>query len=252
MFQKTFKAGAIALAIGSGSLASAGIITADSSWSGQGSVTVGGVTIAACNTSGAGACGNAGVMGTKAIPGVGVGVGVQGNGNNELDWYSTQSGGNSEMLRFTFGTASIIDNLQLGLLFDGPEYQDYQEAAQFRVSFAGGLTQTYTLATLYSPAGGDSSWNGQGSWTGSGVHDGLAGLWSATNPFGSTGVLQIDFLAAPGSCGTARCTDQSDYLFRSISSTAVPEPGSMLLVGAGVMGLGLLGWKRRRGHAPAN
>ena len=245
MNTKIIKSVAAALALAATGTASAVVITADNSWNGSASTTASGVTIAACNTADAGACASPGVIGTKDIPGVGVGAGVQGQGNNEIDWYSSGQYGNSEMLRFTFGTASIIDSLQLGLLFDGPEYTDFQENAKFRVTYQGGSTSVFSLVALYNTPGG--SWDGSGTWTDSGLVDGGAGLWtSGMNPFGSGGVVQLDLFAAPGTCGTrTACSDQSDYVFRSLSATPVPEPGTLALLGAGLLSLVAFGPRRR-------
>jgi hypothetical protein len=185
------------------------------------------------------------VIGTKDIPTVGAGAGVQGQGNNEIDWYSAGQAGNSETLRFTFGAGSVIDTLQLGLLFDGPEYTDYQENAVFRVSYVDGGISTFTLAAIFATPG-LGTWNGFGSWSGTGLDHGGSGLWTGLNPFGSTGVLQLDLFAAPGTCGTrTACNDQSDFVFRSLGATPVPEPGSLALLGFGFLGLVALRLRRR-------
>jgi hypothetical protein len=180
---------------------------------------------------------------------VGAGAGVQGQGNNEIDWYAAAQAGNSEMLRFNFGSGSVIDTLKLGLLFDGPEYTDYQENAVFRVSYVGGSTSTFTLAALFATPG-LGTWNGLGSWSGTGLDNGGSGLWTGVNPFGSTGVLQLDLFAAPGTCGTrTTCNDQSDFVFRSLSATPVPAPGTLALLGIGLLGLVALRPRRATGRA---
>ena len=96
--------------------ATAGVITASDVATGSASASAGGATftayanVQATTTS---------TLATKNIPGVGTGLGVNGNGNTEIDWY----GGNgvSEMIRVQLGEASLINDLTVGLLFDGPE-----------------------------------------------------------------------------------------------------------------------------------
>jgi hypothetical protein len=108
-----------------------------------------------------------GRIGIKAIPFVGAGAGVEGQGN-------------SEVLRFDFAQAGIISNLTLGLLFDGPEYSDWEEVARFDVTFAGQpAAETFTLYTNYLGDNSSSStWNGSAiSWIYTGITNGNVGQW---------------------------------------------------------------------------
>jgi hypothetical protein len=145
-----------------------------------------------------------------------------------------------EKLLATFSQGLVVTGIQLGLLFDGPEFGDVREAAKITATFAGGATQSYRLTAGNT---GAFSWNGLGtvSLVNSPNTAANAGLWNLSNPFGASLVTSLTFTAVKGFCGSGHCNNQSDYLLMSV--TAVPEPATIALM---LAGLGVVGAAARR------
>jgi hypothetical protein len=175
------------------------------------------------------------------------GVGVHGMTNGEIDWRE----GRSESISVSFAHATRIDSFTLGLLFNGPEYNDVREVASIRLD---GDTTAYTLRA--SGTENVARWYHGSSFLGSvsylpgaGTQFGEAGALTLFNPFGDRAVNSITFAAAQGSSGglcgwSGLCTNQSDYNVVAIAP-AVPEPETYALMLAGLAAIAVM---RRRGR----
>jgi hypothetical protein len=167
------------------------------------------------------------------------GVGVQGMTNGEIDWRN----GASESITLTFTAPTSIGSFTLGLLFNGPEYNDVREVAQITING----TEIYSLRARATE--NVAVWSHDGTSTnvdcifGAGTQSGQGGAISLSNPFGNMPVSTITFAASRGGCGVGACTNQSDY--NVVSVTAVPEPQTYALMLAGLGAMAFVARRRR-------
>lgn len=141
-----------------------------------------------------------------------------------------------ESINASFSSAITIRNFTLGLLFDGPEYNDVNEKAQITATFLDNSVHTYSFTSTGTNTG---LWTGSGSFVNLSVAtNGMGAVWSFSNPFGDALVKSLSFTAVQGVCGSAggACTNQSDYTLISVSAVPEPETYAMFLAGLGLMG----------------
>lgn len=176
------------------------------------------------------------------------GVGISGRTNGEIDI--------GESISASFSSSVLVSSIKLGLLFDGPEYNDVNEIAKLSVLYADGSLADFTL-TAKGPT--TAIWSGSsGSVTslGNGAISGGTGAWELSNPFGTKAIKGITFGALQGLAATScpSCSNQSDYTFVSIevnkaslntnNISSVPVPAAAWLFGSGL--LGLAGLRRKQ------
>ncbi|MFL1463422.1 PEP-CTERM sorting domain-containing protein [Roseococcus sp. DSY-14] len=213
----------VALGLAAALPAAAAVTDATAFVSGQGTQVVGGVTWTPTG----------GVFQQKFgfLP---LGVGVSGGRTgDEIDIGEAITG-------TPLGGPVRVTSLTLGVLFDGPEFDDVNEVAQ--------VTVNGTLSFLLTAIGATTAtWTGLGTVTNispATANGGGAG-WRIDNPFGQLAITSISLTALPGACAgdalLGGCSNPSDFtLVQMVTApAAVPAPGALALFGAALLGLGL-------------
>lgn len=176
-------------------------------------------------------------LGTKTVNGI-TAVGVTGGASgNEIDI--------GESMTASFSAGLHVGNVHLAYLFDGPEYNDVNEVARLTATLFGGGTLSSTLTAIGATTA-IASMGSAGIVAGQDANSVGAALWSWDNPFGNALVTSITFEALPGlpAPGCSVCNNQSDYSLYSVAA-AVPEPGSVALMAAGLAVMGFVARRRR-------
>jgi len=148
-----------------------------------------------------------------------------------------------EAIVFTFSEASVITSLDLTYLFQSPNHEDAADEAARILARVGDATYEGILQVV---DGTSATWSfaGGGAVTTVSVPT-LAGegWFSVANPFGALAIDALQLLPVDAS-GDADYRN-ADYAFVGLAGRPIPEPGTVLLLGAGLAGLAVTGRRRR-------
>jgi hypothetical protein len=165
-------------------------------------------------------------------------IGINGGSvRNELD--------GSQRLTFSFtGTGAVINEITLGMLFLAGQAGDVaNEAAQLKTS--GGPCTGGAVAACILSATGVFKGSAVNVTNLSPATGGNGGIFKIVNPFGTDMISQLQ-LSPWLISGRGAANSDFGLIGITYTTTAIPEPASLALVGLGVIGLAVAGRRRTR------
>lgn len=142
-----------------------------------------------------------------------------------------------QSITMNFDQAQFVNTIDLVALFTDGNYNDVGDEVAQVTGVYGSDSWTYTLT---ADTASSAAWTGLG--TVSSVESepgrqGNGGVWTLTDPFGGQAVDSIIFAALDNTQAPNLGGSNSDYGIGSVTTSATPVPGSVWLLGSGLLGL---------------
>lgn len=149
-----------------------------------------------------------------------------------------------EKLTLNFGaTAAVVSQITIGLLFrSGVNGNLIDEAVQMQTN---GGTSCASGSFAFCILSATGVWRGTptGVTVVSPGTAGNGGIFTITNPFGSELINSIDFLPW-NIAGSGAANSDFSLVSVTYTTTAIPEPGTLALLGSGLIGIAIAGRRR--------